>query len=108
MVITRTAAAGRPDADTVMRCTACVVGAHRGNHQPFVVVDAEGRHALRAQRGFHPLQIDAQPVQLDEAAAAADHLVQPVGCAARDVTGVQRVDRLAQRQIRRHRARSPS
>ncbi len=78
-----------------------LVGAHRGNHQPLVVVDAEGCHALGAQRGLNALQVDAQAVQLDEAAAAADHLVQPVGVSARDVTGVQRVDCLAKRQIRR-------
>ncbi len=54
----------------------------------------------RAERGLHPLQVDAQAVQLDEAAAAADHFVDPVGRAARDITGVQGVDGLAKRQIR--------
>ena len=76
------------------------VAAGRGNHQPLVVVDAEGCHARLAQGGFHPLQVDAQAVQLDEAAAAADHLVQSVGRTARDVTRPQGIDGFAHCQIR--------
>ena len=100
MVTTRTAAGGKPGGRHRNALHRTLVAADRGNHEPLVVVDAEGCHALGAERGFHALQVDAQAVQLDEAAAAADHLVEPVGCAARDVTRVQGVDRLAQRQIR--------
>ena len=66
-----------------------------------LVVDAEGRHTLGAQRGLDSMQIDAKAIKLDEAAAAADHLVQPVGVSARDVSGMQCVDGLAERQVRR-------
>ena len=85
-----------------------LVVAHRRDHEPLVVVGAEGGHAVRAEGGLHPLQVDAQAVQLDEAAAAADHLVQPVGRTACDVAGVQGVDHLAQAQVRASCARSPS
>ena len=83
-----------------MRCTTTLVVAHRGDHQPLVVVGAEGCHAVGAEGGLHPLQVDAQAVDLDEAAGAADHFVEPVGCATGDVTGAQGVDGLAQRQVR--------
>ena len=76
-------------------------GANGGDDEPLVVIDAEGRDALFAECGFHALQVDAQPVELDEAAAAADHLVEPVGRAPSDVARAQRVDRLAERQVGR-------
>ena len=79
MVMTRTAARGKTGGRHRDALHGMLVGADRGNHQPLVVVDAEGCHALRAQRGLNALQIDAQAVELDEAAAAADHLVEPVG-----------------------------
>ena len=82
-----------------MRCTACSSWPTAATSKPIVAVGAEGRHAVLAEGGLHSLQVDAQAVQLDEAAAAADHLVEPVGCPARDVAGVQGVDGLAQRKV---------
>ena len=79
-----------------------------GDHQSLVVLGAERCHAVLAQGRLHPLQVDAQAVQLDEAAAPADHFVEPVGCAARDVTGAQGIDGFAQRKIARGCVRSPS
>ena len=72
---------------------------HRGDHEAVVDVGAERRHTAVAQRRLDALEVDAQAVHLDEAAAAADHFVQPVGAAAGDVAGVQGVDGLAERQV---------
>ena len=78
-----------------------LIVADRGDHEPLVIVGAEGCHTVCAQCGLHPLQVDAQAIDLDEAAAAADHLVETVGCPARNVTGAQSVDGFAQRQVGR-------
>ena len=95
-----TAAAGSPDAVAATRCTSLlVVLAGRGDHQPVVDLGAERGDALLTQRGLQPLQIDAQAVHLDETAAAADHLVQPIRAAPGDIAGAQCVHGLAERQI---------
>jgi hypothetical protein len=69
-------------------------------HREAVVgIGAERRHAVVTHGGLHVLQVDPQPVHLDEAAAAPDHLVQPIGTATGDVAGVQCIDGLAERQV---------
>ena len=71
-----------------------------GRHREAVVdIGAERRHTAVTQRRLDALEIDPQPVHLDETAAAPDHFVQAIGAAAGDVSGVQRFDGLAERQV---------
>ena len=72
-----------------------------GNRHREAVVDvgAECRHTVVTQRRLDALEVDPQSVHLDETAAAADHFVQSVGAAAGDVSGVQGVDGLAEREV---------
>ncbi len=71
-------------------------------HREAVVdIGAVRRHTVVTQGRLDALEVDPQPVHLDETAAAPDHFVQPIGAAAGDVSGVQRFDGLAERQVGR-------
>ena len=55
-----------------------------GHREAVVEVGAERRHTVVGQCRLDPLQVDPQPVHLDETAAAPDHFVQPVGAQTGD------------------------
>ncbi len=71
-----------------------------GRHRKAVVdVGAERRHTVVTHGRLDALEVDPQPVHLDETAAAPDQFVQPIGVAPGDVAGMQRVDGVAERQV---------
>ena len=70
-----------------------------GECDPVSVTGAHRGHAPAAQLRFELLQVDAQPEHLDEAARAADHLVESVGALPGDVAGTQFCQGAAARQI---------